>query len=77
MSETNKKLSNVQLGMFIALAVASFAAGGVVFILDSAYGIGSAQVATPQASLMRLIVAGDALIGIIPKTSDNILSISF
>lgn len=49
---------NVQLGMFIALAVASFAAGGVVFILDSAYGIGSAQVAAPQASLMRLIVEG-------------------
>lgn len=49
---------NVQIGMFIALAVASFAAGGVVILLDKAYEIGSAQVAAPQASLMRLIVEG-------------------
>lgn len=49
---------HVQMGMFIALAVAAFAAGGVVLLLDKAYGIGTPQVAAPQASLMRLIVEG-------------------
>lgn len=49
---------DVQVGMFIALAIASFAAGGVVLLLDKAYGIGTEQVAAPQASLMRLIVEG-------------------
>lgn len=49
---------DVQVGMFIALAIAAFAAGGVVLLLDKAYGIGTEQVAAPQASLMRLIVEG-------------------
>lgn len=49
---------DVQVGMFIALSIAAFAAGGVVLLLHKAYGIGSAQVAAPQASLMRLIVEG-------------------
>jgi len=49
---------NVQIGMFVALSVASFAAGGVVLLLDKAYELGSVQVAAPQASLMRLIVEG-------------------
>lgn len=49
---------NVQIGMFIALAIASFVAGGVVILLDTAYGIGKTQVAAPQASLMRLIAEG-------------------
>ncbi len=48
----------VQIGMFIALAVASVVAGGVVLLLDKAYGIGTAAVAAPQASLMKLIVEG-------------------
>ncbi len=48
----------VQTGMFIALAVASVVAGGVVLLLDKAYGIGTPQVAAPQASLMKLIVEG-------------------
>lgn len=58
---------HVQVGMFIALAVAAFAAGGVVLLLDSAYGIGSEQVAAPQASLMKLIVEG-IMTGQIPWT---------
>ena len=49
---------SVQIGMFVALAIASVAGGGVVLLLDTAYGIGSAQAAAPQASLMRLIVEG-------------------
>ncbi|HZK85331.1 MAG TPA: oligopeptide transporter, OPT family [Desulfosporosinus sp.] len=49
---------NVQIGMFIALSVASVVAGGVVLLLDKAYGIGTPLVAAPQASLMKLIVEG-------------------
>jgi putative OPT family oligopeptide transporter len=49
---------SVQIGMFVALAIASLSAGGVVLLLDKAYEIGSAEVAAPQASLMRLIVEG-------------------
>lgn len=49
---------NVQHGMFISLAVASFMAGATVLLLNSAYGIGSEQVTAPQATLMRLIVEG-------------------
>ncbi|TGE35758.1 oligopeptide transporter, OPT family [Desulfosporosinus fructosivorans] len=48
----------VQIGMFIALSVASVVAGGVVLLLDKAYGIGTPLVAAPQASLMKLIVEG-------------------
>jgi len=58
---------HVQVGMFIALAVAAFAAGGVVLLLDSAYGIGTPEVAAPQASLMKLIVEG-IMTGQIPWT---------
>ena len=49
---------SVQIGMFVALSIAAFAAGGVVLLLDKAYGIGTPLVAAPQASLMRLIVEG-------------------
>jgi len=48
----------VQIGMFGALAVASVAAAGTVMLLNSAYGIGSAGVPAPQATLMKLIVEG-------------------
>ncbi len=49
---------NVQIGMFIALSIASVVAGFVIIMLDKAYGIGGAEVAAPQASLMKLIVDG-------------------
>jgi len=49
---------NVQAGMFIALAVASVAAAGTLMLLHKAYGIGSAAVPAPQATLMKLIVEG-------------------
>jgi len=48
----------VQHGMFISLAVASFAAGATVLLMHEAYGIGSGQVTAPQATLMKLIVEG-------------------
>ena len=49
---------NVQLGMFAAIACSSVFAAVVVKMLNSAYGIGSAEVAAPQASLMKMLVEG-------------------
>ena len=48
----------VQIGMFGALVVASVGAAATVMLLNSAYGIGSAAVPAPQATLMKLIVEG-------------------
>lgn len=58
---------NIQHGMFISLAIASLMAGATVLLLNNAYGIGSAQVTAPQATLMRLIVEG-IMIGKLPWT---------
>jgi uncharacterized oligopeptide transporter (OPT) family protein len=44
--------------MFYALAVASVVAGAVLLLLNTAYGIGSKDVAAPQATLMKLVVEG-------------------
>lgn len=49
---------SVQLGMFVALSIAGAFAAFVIIMLDSAYGIGTADVAAPQATLMRMIVEG-------------------
>lgn len=49
---------NVQIGMFIALSIASVVAGFVIIMLNNVYGIGGTEVAAPQASLMKLIVDG-------------------
>ncbi|ADO76514.1 OPT family oligopeptide transporter [Halanaerobium praevalens] len=57
----------IQHGMFLALAVASLMAGATVLLLDSAYGIGSAEVTAPQSTLMKLIVEG-IMIGKLPWT---------
>jgi len=48
----------VQVGMFIALSVAGVFAALVINMLNTAYGIGSADVAAPQATLMKMIVEG-------------------
>ncbi|MCS4464865.1 OPT/YSL family transporter [Clostridium botulinum] len=44
--------------MFIAIACSSGFAAIVVKMLHSAYGIGSADVSAPQASLMKMLVEG-------------------
>jgi putative OPT family oligopeptide transporter len=49
---------NVQIGMFVALAVASVAAAGTLILLNTAYGIGDVAVPAPQATLMKMIVEG-------------------
>lgn len=57
----------IQHGMFISLAIASLMGGATVLLLHNAYGIGSAEVTAPQATLMKLIVEG-IMIGKLPWT---------
>jgi len=49
---------NVQIGMYIGLAVASVCAGAVLLMLHNVYGIGSATTPAPQAGLMSMVVKG-------------------
>ncbi|WBW99060.1 OPT family oligopeptide transporter [Oceanirhabdus sp. W0125-5] len=49
---------NVQIGMYLALAVASVAAGAVVLMINDVYIIGSAAAPAPQAGLMSMVVKG-------------------
>ena len=48
----------VQVGMFLALAVAAVFSALVINMLNTAYGIGSDAVPAPQATLMSMIVEG-------------------
>ncbi len=48
----------LQIGMYIAVIASCAAIGGVILMLNKAYGIGSDQVAAPQANLMAMIVKG-------------------
>jgi putative OPT family oligopeptide transporter len=47
-----------QVGMFIAVSVASIACAGTLMMLHKAYGIGSMAIPAPQATLMKMIVEG-------------------
>lgn len=47
-----------QIGELIGAVVSAFAIGGVLVILDSAWGFGSSELAAPQATLMKMIVEG-------------------
>lgn len=47
-----------QLGELIGAIIAAFSIGGVMLLLDSAWGFGSAELAAPQATLMKMIVEG-------------------
>jgi len=57
----------VQMGMFIALAIAAFAAAATLMLLNTAYGIGDVAVPAPQATLMKMIVEG-IMTGVLPWT---------
>lgn len=48
----------LEIGMFIGLVASAAAVGGVILMLNSAYGIGSKTIAAPQASIMSMIVKG-------------------
>jgi len=47
-----------QVGMFVALSVASIACAGTMMMLHKAYGIGSMAIPAPQATLMKTVVEG-------------------
>ncbi len=47
-----------QIGEIIGVVAAAFAIGGTLYLLDSAWGFGSDQLAAPQATLMKLIIEG-------------------
>lgn len=47
-----------QYGMIIGVSVASVVIGAIIYILDEAWGLGSAQLAAPQAMLMKMVTEG-------------------
>ena len=47
-----------QIGELIGAVVSAIAIGGVLLLLDAAWGFGSAELSAPQATLMKMIVEG-------------------
>lgn len=47
-----------QIGEIIGAVASAITIGGVLVLLNSAWGFGSAELAAPQATLMRLVVEG-------------------
>ncbi len=49
---------NQQIGELIGSVVSAFAIGGIMYLLDAAWGFGSKELPAPQATLMKLVVEG-------------------
>ena len=47
-----------QYGELIGSVAAAFAIGGVMVLLNNAWGFGSSELPAPQATLMRLVIEG-------------------
>ena len=47
-----------QIGEFIGVISAAFAIGGVLYLLNAAWGFGSEELGAPQAMLMKMIIEG-------------------
>lgn len=47
-----------QIGEFIGVIVSSITIGGILYLLNSAWGYGSPELPAPQATLMKLVVEG-------------------
>ncbi len=47
-----------QIGELVGVVAAGLAIGGVLYLLNTAYGYGGAEVPAPQATLMKMIVEG-------------------
>lgn len=47
-----------QIGELLGVVVSAFAIGGVLYLLDAAWGYGTPEVPAPQAQLMKMIVEG-------------------
>lgn len=47
-----------QIGELVGAVIAAFTIGGVLLLLDSAWGFGTTELAAPQATLMKMIIEG-------------------
>ena len=47
-----------QIGEIIGVVASAFAIGGTLYLLDSAWGFGTEELAAPQATLMKMIIEG-------------------
>lgn len=47
-----------EIGELIGVVASSLVIGGVLYLLDKAWGFGNAQIPAPQATLMKLIIEG-------------------
>lgn len=47
-----------QIGEIVGVVAAAFAIGGTLYLLDSAWGFGSEEIAAPQATLMKMVIEG-------------------
>jgi putative OPT family oligopeptide transporter len=47
-----------QYGEVIGVVAAAFAIGATLYLLDSAWGFGSQELAAPQATLMKMVIEG-------------------
>ncbi|MGN0243351.1 MAG: OPT family oligopeptide transporter [Lachnospiraceae bacterium] len=47
-----------QIGEMIGAVVAALAIGGIMYLLNAAWGYGSAELPAPQATLMKMVVEG-------------------
>ncbi|MEE1224747.1 MAG: oligopeptide transporter, OPT family, partial [Clostridia bacterium] len=47
-----------QIGEIVGVVSAAFAIGGTLYLLDSAWGFGTDELAAPQATLMKMIIEG-------------------
>lgn len=47
-----------QIGEMIGVLVAAFTIGGVLYLLNAAWGYGSSELPAPQATLMKMVVEG-------------------
>ncbi len=47
-----------QIGEVIGVVASAFAIGGTLYLLDAAWGFGSAELGAPQATLMKMIIEG-------------------
>ena len=51
-------LKKQQIGELLGAVIAALTIGGVLVLLDSAWGFGTTELAAPQATLMKTIVEG-------------------
>jgi putative OPT family oligopeptide transporter len=47
-----------QIGEIIGVIVSALTIGGVLYLLDAAWGFGSSELAAPQAMLMKMVIEG-------------------